>query len=305
MSIATTLSSNSTNVRLLGMLLRGYFALTSRLVPGLARRQAERLFTTPPRFAGRRRGNVDARRETVRAGEHDLAVWQAGPAPAPAVLLAHGWGGCGEQLASFVPPLLARGYRVVWFDQPGHGESGGGQVGLPDFVRALAALEKTHGPFAAAIGHSLGAAALALGLRNGLGFERVALISPPSSMRQHEHDFARWLGLSAPVRDAMRGAIEERYGVRFADLDRIEELAARREPALIVHDADDRQVAFGHAERLAACLPSAHLIRTHGLGHFRILRDAAVVQSVVDFVDGRVETLPGVLPRLPVPAPIY
>src|SRR5947208_7981790 len=71
--------------------VRAYFAIVSRLVPGLARRQAERLFTLPPRYSGRRVHPVDARRETVVAGKHSLAVWQAGPAAAPGVLLVHGW----------------------------------------------------------------------------------------------------------------------------------------------------------------------------------------------------------------------
>src|SRR2546427_12072126 len=143
-------SQNSTIVRTRASLwaaIRTYFAITSRLLPGLARRQAERLFTLPPRYAGRRAHPVDARRETVVAGKHSLAVWQAGPALAPGVLLVHGWGGRGVQMGSFVAPLLARGYRVVWFDQPGHGESGSDAVGLPAFARAFEAPAPPPGPF--------------------------------------------------------------------------------------------------------------------------------------------------------------
>jgi hypothetical protein len=147
-----TLSSslNSTIVRSrisLWAVIRAYFAVASRLLPALARRQAEHLFTMPPRYAGRQLHPADARRENVVAGEHLLAVWQAGPPAAKAVLLVHGWGGRGVQMGSFVAPLLASGYRVVWFDQPGHGDSGHGPVALPDFVRALEAIALTHGPF--------------------------------------------------------------------------------------------------------------------------------------------------------------
>src|SRR5258708_6491149 len=168
MNTAFAASVNSTIVRSrrsLWALVRAYFAVASRLLPDIAHRQAEGLFTMPPRYAGRRAQPVDARRETVVAGSRSLAVWQAGPLAAPAVLLAHGWGGRGVQMGSFVAPLLARGYRVVWFDQPGHGESGRGAVALPDFVRAVEALAATHGPFAAAGGHSLRAAASAGAVR--------------------------------------------------------------------------------------------------------------------------------------------
>jgi pimeloyl-ACP methyl ester carboxylesterase len=307
MSASISLRRNGTTVRptVPGIaLLRAYFRIASRLMPGIARRQAERLFTRPPRYAGRRRNPVDARHETVEADGRKIAVWQAGRPGAPAVLLAHGWGGRGVQLGSFVVPLLERGYRVVWFDQPGHGESGRGPVGLPDLVRAAQALGYVYGPFEAAIGHSLGAAALGLALRQGLPLTRIVFVSSPASMTEHTRNFARFLGIAPRVREAMRRRLERRYGVRFADIDRIDDLARLTIPALFIHDVDDAEVPFEHALRLSARMPGAKLVRTWGLGHHRLLREPAVVQTVANFVAGRGD-LPDDLPELPRPAPIY
>lgn len=305
-SLATTLNSTIVRSRTsCWAVVRAYFAIASRLLPDLARRQAERLFTMPPRYAGRRAQPVAARRETVVADNRSIAVWQAGPAAAPAVLLVHGWGGRGVQMGSFVAPLLAAGYRAVWFDQPGHGESGRGAVALPDFVRALEALAATHGPFAAAIGHSLGAAALGVALRRGLRLGRIVFVSPPASINEHTHNFARLLGITPRIREAMRRRLEHRYGLRFAEIDRIEELEQLPLPALFVHDRDDVEVPFEHTLRLFRRMPQAWLIKTYGLGHHRLLRDHAVVGAVVDFVSGNADRLPTELPRLPRPAPIY
>jgi pimeloyl-ACP methyl ester carboxylesterase len=299
---------NSTIVRSktsLWALVRAYFAVASRVLPDVARRQAERLFTMPPRYGGRRTHPVDARRETVVAGTRSLAVWQAGPLDAPAVLLVHGWGGRGVQMGSFVAPLRASGYRVVWFDQPGHGESGHGAVALPDFVRAIEALAATHGPFVAAIGHSLGAAALGVALRRGLQLSRVVFVSAPSSIKEHARNFARRLGITPLIREAMRLRIEERYGVRFDDIDRVDELEQLRLPALFVHDSGDAEVPFDHALRLSGRVPGARTIKTYGLGHYRLLREPAVVGAVVDFVSGRAGNPPSELPVLPRPAALY
>jgi len=307
MNASLTSSINSTIVRSrisLWAVVRAYFAVASRLLPDLARRQAERLFTVPPRYAGRSTQSIDARRETIVAGTHSLAVWQAGPAAAPAVLLVHGWGGRGMQMASFVAPLLAGGYRVVWFDQPGHGESGRGPVALPDFVRALEALAATHGPFKAAIGHSLGAAALGLAMRRGMQLDRIVFVSPPASISEHAHKFARLLGITPKIRDAMRRRLEQRYGVRFAEIDRLDELSQLHLPALFVHDSGDVDVPFEQTLRLSARMPGARLIKTYGLGHYRLLRDHAVVRSIVNFVSGD-DDVPAELPVLPRPAPIY
>lgn len=305
-SLATSI--NSTIVRSHNSawaVVRAYFTVASRLLPELSRRQAERMFTLPPRYAGRGTHPVDARRENVVAGRHSLAVWQAGPPSAPAVLLVHGWGGRGVQMGSLVAPLLARGFRVVWFDQPGHGESGRGPVALPDFVRALQALAATHGPFEAAIGHSLGAAALGVALRGGMKLGRVVFVSPPASIDEHARNFARLLGIAPSIREAMRHRLEQRYGVRFAEIDRIDELAQLPLPALFVHDGGDAEVPFEHTLRLSGRMPGARLIKTYGLGHYTLLRNPAVVLSVADFVGGRVDDLPSELPALPRPAPIY
>jgi pimeloyl-ACP methyl ester carboxylesterase len=176
---------------------------------------------------------------------------------------------------------------------------------LPDFVRALTALAATHGPFAAAIGHSLGAAALGLAMRRGMPLGRVVFVSPPASIGEHTHKFARLLGITPAIRDAMRQRLEQRYGVRFAEIDRIDDLARLQLPALFVHDNDDREIPFEHTLRLSARMPGARRIKTYGLGHHRLLRDSAVVGAIVDFVSGETEDLPAELPRLPRPAPIY
>jgi pimeloyl-ACP methyl ester carboxylesterase len=307
MSFSALAPSNSTIVRKpipLLPILRAYFGVASRLTPELARRQAERLFTTPPRYAGRGVAAVDARSEFVTAGRDRIAVWHAGRADAPAVLLSHGWGGRGVQMGSFVLPLILRGHRVVWFDQPGHGDSGARRVGLPDFVRAIEAIAHTHGPFTAAIGHSLGAAALGLALRGGLPLSRVAFVSSPSSMSEHTHRFARLLGIAPAVRDAMRRHLEHRYGVRFEEIDRVEDLGRLALPALFVHDTADREIPFTHALRLSARMPNARLTRTYGFGHHRILREPAVVDAIAGFVAGD-DDVPAELPRLPRPAPLY
>ena len=307
MTSATLSPLKSTLVRFMpaAAALRAYFAATSRIVPRLAKAQAERLFTLPPRHAHRGAQAPDARRETVTVGRHHLAVWHDGAPDAPAVLLAHGWGGRGAQMAGFVAPLREAGYRVVWFDQPGHGESGAGPVALPDFERTLHALSRTHGPFHGAVGHSLGAAALGLALRRGLCLERVVFLGTPASIRDHLRSFGRQLGLTTLVLDALRAVVERRYGIAFDDIDRIEELARVSTPALFLHDAQDRQVPFANAQRLSRLMPRAHLVRTHGLGHNRILRDRAVLRACADFIATPDAVPPPDLPQLPLPAPLF
>lgn len=298
----------STIVRFIGaatrLSMRTYFHCLSRLHPEGAQRQAERLFTTPPRHARRYPAVAAAQRLTILSEAGHLAVWQAGPENAPAVLLVHGWGGIGAQLSGFVPPLLAQGFRVVWLDLPGHGESDGRQTALPDMVRALRAVAATCGPFHAAIGHSIGAAAIALAMRGGLSLKRMVLIGAPASLSDYMRSFARLLGISSEVRERLRLGIERRYGSKLDELDRIEDLCRLETPALLFHDGEDRQVPFVHSQRIAGHLRRSQLVRTHGLGHYRIVRDASVIATTTRFIADAGARLPECIPELPLPAPL-
>jgi alpha-beta hydrolase superfamily lysophospholipase len=210
MPLSASLPRISTNVR---------FAASSLLFPELAAAWAERLFLTPPRVRMEETALdlLDARSRFIAHKARNIATWEWGwkSRGAPAVLLAHGWGGHAAQMRGFVFTLLASGYRVIGFDQPAHGLSEGKLTSLVDFADVLAAVAKAHGPVEGIVAHSLGAAATGLALSRGLPVKSVVLVSPPSDLAGYSRRFARWHWMPEPVRRSMQAAIEERYGVSW------------------------------------------------------------------------------------------
>lgn len=302
MPAALSLPRISTNVRL---------AATALLAPRLAGVWAERLFLTPPRprMDESALDLIDARSRFLTHKARSIATWEWGwkSRRAPAVLLAHGWGGHTAQMRAFVYKLLVAGYRVVGFDQPAHGVSEGALTSLVDFADVLAAVAARHGPVEAIVAHSLGAAATGLALSRGLAANSVVLVSPPSDVAGYSRRFARWHWMPEPVRRSMQAAIEERYGVRWEELEiekvvrRIGEKGAAR--ALVIHDRGDAIVPWRHGLRVARAWPGARLLSTRDLGHGRILRDEAVTQAAADFIAGR-SSVAG-LASSALPAPLY
>ncbi|MGA1053451.1 MAG: alpha/beta hydrolase, partial [Ilumatobacteraceae bacterium] len=63
------------------------------------------------------------RRYRIDAGGIGLAVHEWGPADAPPVLLAHGGFDFARTHETFAPKIAAAGWRVVAWDQRGHGDS--------------------------------------------------------------------------------------------------------------------------------------------------------------------------------------
>ena len=282
MPIAFSLSRISTNVR---------FSASALLFPDLATAVAERMFLTPPRTrdaAASALDLVDARSSFLEHKGRHIAMWRWGSREAPAVVLAHGWGGYAAQMRAFVFPLLQAGYRVIAYDQPAHGVSEGRLTGLPDFADVLAEVAGIHGSVAAVVAHSLGGAAAALALANGkASFKKVVLVSPPSDLVGYSRRFARWYWMPEAVRKGMQAAIEERYGVRWENLE-VPRVAPRLSAqALVIHDRDDRLMPWTHGATVARHWPGAKLMSTEGLGHRRILSDERVTRAAAEFIDAR------------------
>jgi pimeloyl-ACP methyl ester carboxylesterase len=284
-------------------LTRTRFGVMSRFAPRHALAEAQSLFITPPRFQhshAEQKLIASATAIPINTPFGQLAAWRVGDPSAPAIVLCHGWGGRGAQLRGFVPPLVASGYQVVFFDHVGHGFSDGRQAALVDFWRGLEAVwdalldrgVNVHGMVA----HSLGGAAVASALRRSLTRKhinapvpRVVLIAPPASLIRYSKMFARYVGITERIRHAMQWRFEQRYGVSWQEFELPHSVAGIRAPALFIHDKTDRETKFEGGLALASTWPDARFVATDKLGHRRILRDAKVINHTIDFLKDRVE----------------
>jgi len=271
-----------TNVRL--SFIRSTLRVLVRTAPSLAAIVGEWLFFTPP--PPRRSSGLLALREAepmaVAVNGHRVAAWRWGRGPAVALL--HGWGGQAAQLTSFVEPLVARGFSVIALDAPGHGRSGRGRSSAPQFARALRAVADSVGGLHGVVAHSLGAAAVALALRDGLRVARVVLLAAAAEPPTWVERFAARFGLPPHVVDEMRRRSERRIGMSWTELN-VPALARGFEaPALLVHDRLDLEVPIADAAAIAAAWPGATLVETRGLGHNGLLRDPAVTTRAAEFL---------------------
>ena len=268
--------------------------------PPLAAWVGERLFLTPPRHEApprERKGLRDAAAFDVPFRRGRLRAWRWGGEGAP-VLLVHGWGGRGGQMASFAPSLVAAGVPVVTFDGPAHGRSDGRLASAPDFAAAIpAVVERLHG-VRAVVSHSMGAPATVLALRGGLAVEAAVFVGGSLGPRGFLRQFARALGLSETTRAAVARRLENRFGGGFEAYDVRADCVAMTIPLLVVHDRLDAEVPWEQGEAIALAWPGAEMVTTEGLGHGRILRDPAVVARVSGFVAAHLGARPPAAARL-------
>ncbi len=217
-----------------------------------------------------------------------LAVTSWGEGKGPAVLLLHGWGGRGSNLAAFVDPLVEAGFRVVAYDAPAHGESDGENTSMIECSGAVLQVGRAFGPVRAAIAHSFGAPAAALAHEYGLEAERFVFIGPPISIMDLMIEIGETMGAPRHVCQLMVSDFEERFEFKREDL-RTDNLVSQiNVPVLVIHDSGDKVAPVDHGETIAAAAPQGTLFTTEGLGHRGVLSDPVVVAKAVEFVCERV-----------------
>lgn len=265
--------------------------------PEAASAVAWRMFMTPKRHrwpARERPWLKSAERFVVSSPVGELVAWSWGQehempwesrARRNTVVLMHGWEGRGTQLSAFVEPLVAAGLRVVALDGPAHGASPGSQASVLTFARGLRALGHQVGPLRGVVAHSMGAAAAALALADGLDADKAVLLASPSRLDDVLTRFCAALDFPDTVAAGMRRHMEKDFGVDVFERTNVDRVLTRVSAAgLLVHDVDDPDVPYSDALHNAQRWPGARLITTAGLGHRRILKDPPVIAEVAAFL---------------------
>lgn len=282
-------------------LVRRLLGAAQALTPALVERLAFRLFCTPmpPKWRTRRALPAPWQAQPWELMGQRLQAWRhaeamvRGEAAAPAtqerprVLLVHGWAGSARHMLALGERLWAAGFDPVLLDMPAHGHSAGARTHMPQFLQTLHAAAQRFGPFDALVAHSIGALAAGHAVAQGLPVRRLALLACSAPPRQVLRWFGLTFGLGDAVTQALRARLERLGGVPLEAFEPAWLAGRLAVPTLLVHDVKDRAAPLAVAEALASALPAARLLRTEGLGHRRVLDDAAVLDAVAAHLGAR------------------
>ncbi len=218
----------------------------------------------------------------IPTSEGEIAIQRAGEGPL--VLLLHGWEGQSSDLAGFVEPLLRSRHTVVAMDLPAHGDSSGRETSIPQSARALRAVGEVLGPLRAVIAHSIGTAVAVEAMYAGMSIERAALIAAPAHYERYVRLFAAAAGLDDAGTELFLERLRETVGVDISEISLPRRAPHLHQRALFVHSADDRVISIEDSRSGASVWAGALHVPVDGLGHRRILADAAVIAAVVRLV---------------------
>lgn len=223
-------------------------------------------------------------RENLSVQGHKVAVYRW-VGNGPRLLVSHGWNSSALRLYPLIEALRKGGYEVVAFDHIGHGESSGQSASLARFARVIQALQQHYGPFHAAVGHSMGAAGLALARHQSASPLPLVLLAPPADVRGWFSQVADRLGFSRAAYLKMERFLERREHI---DLDSTPPEVTMTEdsaPSLLLIGHKDREVSPSESRRYDR--GPVRSLEFAELDHKTLCSDAQVLKNMLDFLDGQ------------------
>jgi hypothetical protein len=109
-------------------------------------------------------------------------------------------------------------------------------------------------------------------------------LSPAADPERLSTRFARMLRLSEAECELMKGRYLQRYNLRWSELKIVDWVRSLSTSLLVFHDRGDFKVPLAEGQAIVSAWPRGELVMTRGLGHHKILRDAAVIARAVEFL---------------------
>lgn len=284
--------------------IRARLNILSLVSPKTAAQKAFDLFCTPMQRSGKKTSAIFQKGEKLsfRLDNHTVRGHRWFPAQTPdsqvrRVLIAHGFESNSRNFEQYVTALLKKGYEVLAFDAPAHGQSGGRQITIPLYVKTIQTIQEKYGPIHAWLGHSFGGLAISLFLESLDGEEtadesttvpapvKLALIAPVSEMTTAVRNFYHLLRLNEEVRKEFEELALETGGRPFSYYSLRRVLYQVTADILWVQDEEDKVTPLKDALLVKTDQhPNIQFLITSGLGHRKIYRDPEIIRQVVEFL---------------------
>ena len=280
-------------MKLAQKLVIGYYKAKLNLFAKLSKRKAAEkafeLFCTPFATGKQKIPAVFEKAEKLHLKFEDYQLvgyrWNH-PQPKKALLL-HGFSSTVKKFDHFVMPLVKKGYEVIAFDAPAHGDSSGKTANAFQYRDAIKAVYEKFGPIHSFIAHSFGGLALSLFMEEQEYQEnkKLVLIAPATETESAISSFAAFLDIDEEVKEEMRKIILERSGRTTDKISILHAAKKIKAEVLWIHDEDDDVTPWADAEKIQQDNhPNFQFMLTKGLGHRRIYRDNKVKKTVIEFL---------------------
>jgi pimeloyl-ACP methyl ester carboxylesterase len=203
-------------------------------------------------------------------------------------LILHGFSSAAFKFDRYVAPLVKKGYEVLSFDAPAHGNSEGKTLNAVEYSQMVKHIINEYGPVDGFIAHSFGGIAVCLALEETThnADTKIVLIAPATETKSAIESAFKMFNINdAGVRSEFENIIYNISGHDAAWFSIRRAVKNIKAKILWLHDEEDDTTPLTDALKVKE---DNHLnikfVITKGLGHRRIYHDAAVKKAVINFL---------------------
>ncbi len=257
--------------------LRLYFKVLDTLYPKMAAKKLYHIMSNPRIYKLREfeeRALNKATKEQVKFKGFNIQKYSWGKPDDPIALLIHGWEGQAGNFGALIDVLLGKGYQIIAYDAPSHGNSSKGNTSMFEYADFVTERLKIHQP-KVVISHSFGSVTAAFALKENpeVQIDKWFLITTPYHFRDRINEIAEFIGVSARTVNHLIAMLEKEINIPLNDLNMkvyggdLNNLGE----ATIIHSKSDRVIPIEKARLVHKAIPQSELIELENLGHYRIL----------------------------------
>lgn len=207
------------------------------------------------------------------------------------IILVHGWesnAGCMHPIAK---DLVAKNYRVLTFNLPGHAFDSYSYSNLVDASRALKTVLDWLNPSQplSYISHSFGSAVVAFTLDHyHIPAKNLVFLTNPNKVETIFKDFKNLVGLGNRAYKKLEEITERKLGKKLIDV-AIEKQLPRinYERLLLMHDEHDKVIPVESAKAIHRNIDNAQLITFEKIGHYKMLWNPEIISRATAFAQGK------------------
>jgi pimeloyl-ACP methyl ester carboxylesterase len=204
------------------------------------------------------------------------------------VMVLHGFSSAACKFERYIASLLDKGYEVLAFDAPAHGNSEGKTVNVVQYSDMIKKAISLYGPIDSFIAHSFGGLAISLTLEVLPHDEhtKVVFIAPATETTSAVKTAFEILQLhNSKVKEIFNNIIYELGGKPTEWYSIKRAMKNIKAKILWIHDEEDDVTPIADVLKVKEDNhPNIEFIFTKGLGHRKIYRDNAVRNAVINFL---------------------
>jgi pimeloyl-ACP methyl ester carboxylesterase len=203
------------------------------------------------------------------------------------ILTTHGW---GSKAADFTELIIALknipDTQIIAFDAPGNGSSEGELSNLILFAKAAAAIIKTYGAPEVIIGHSLGAMANAIAIKE-TGIQPTLLISiaPLINLKENFTATLNSADVAPSVQDNFFADFEQLFEMKASDF-MMNKLYpdGRVKHHWLAFDPEDKVAPIGFLKAFFDLHPEIETKVYENRGHEKIIKDEVLIADIANLI---------------------